>query len=59
MSCPKYVSYQSNVLAQIQPFPVAGHHARRVLATMLQYGKTVEQALVNGATTNDADDSAH
>ena len=54
-----HIADQAVVLAQEQAAEVAGDDARRILAAMLQYGETVEKALVDRATSRDTDNSAH
>jgi hypothetical protein len=54
-----HIADQAVVLAQEQAAEITGDDARRILATVLQYGEAVEQALVDRATSRDTDNSAH
>ena len=59
MAGMKHVAHQTVVLSQVQPVVVTGHDAGSILATMLQYGQTVIDHLIDGTFTYDADNAAH
>ena len=55
----EYVPHEAVVLAQINPFAVAGNDSSCVLAPVLQYRQPVVNGLVNRPLGQNTDDSAH
>ena len=55
----EYVAHQAATLAGEEFAAFGGHDARGILATMLQHGQRVIELLVDHASTDDTDDTAH
>ena len=50
----KNITHQAIILAQVQPLSLTGNNPGSVLATMLQYGQTVVNSLIDGTVSNNA-----
>ena len=55
----KDIAHKTVILAQVQATPVRGDNSCSILSTMLQYGETVINILVDRTASNDSYDAAH
>jgi hypothetical protein len=55
----KNITHQTIAFALIKAAIAKGHHARRILASMLQYGECIVNRLIDRACSNYANYATH